>query len=126
MRGQRLLGVGLFVVAVSVALAAQTAQQRPTFRSGIDLIEVDASVIDGDGVPIADLEPSDFSVTVDGEPRRVLQAHFDLLRPPERDAGLPAPVAEDVFYTSNTEATRGRLIVIAVDEESILFGRGAT
>ena len=123
MPGQRLLGIGLFVVAVSAALAAQTAQQRPTFRSGIDLIEVDASVIDGDGVPIADLEPSDFSVTVDGEPRRVLQAHFDLLRP-ERDAGRPTPVAEDVFYTSNTDATRGRLIVIAVDEESILFGEG--
>ena len=123
MRGQRLLGIGLFVVAVSAALAAQTAQQRPTFRSGIDLIEVDASVIDGDGLPIADLQPSDFSVTVDGEPRRVLQAHFDLLRP-ERDAGRPTPVAEDVFYTSNTEATRGRLIVIAVDEESILFGEG--
>ena len=123
MRGQRLLGIGLFVVAVSAALAAQTAQQRPTFRSGIDLIEVDASVIDGDGLPIADLQPSDFSVTVDGEPRRVLQAHFDLLRP-ERDAGRPTPVAEDVFYTSNTDATRGRLIVIAVDEESILFGEG--
>ena len=126
MRGQRFLGVSLFVVAVSVALAAQTAQQRPTFRSGIDLIEVDVSVIDGDGVPIADLEPSEFSVTVDGgEPRRVLQAHFDLLRPePEPDAARPAPVAEDVFYTSNTEATRGRLIVIAVDEQSILFGEG--
>ena len=123
MRGQRLLGVGLFVVAVSVALAAQTAQQRPTFRSGIDLIEVDVSVIDGDGSPITDLEPADFSVTVDGEPRRVLQAHFDLLRP-EPEAGLPAPVVEDVFYSSNTDVTRGRLIVIAVDEQSILFGEG--
>ena len=124
MRGQRLLGIGLFVVAVSVALAAQTAQQRPTFRSGIDLIEVDVSVIDGDSVPITDLQPTDFSVTVDGEPRRVLQAHFDLLAKPERDAGRPAPAAEDIFYTSNTDAERGRLVVIAVDEESILFGEG--
>ena len=122
--GQRLTGIGLFVCAVCAALAAQTAQQRPTFRSGIDLIEVDVSVVDDDSLPIVDLQPSEFSVTVDGEPRRVLQAHFDWLRPPDRDAGRPEPAAEDVFSTSNADATRGRLVVIAVDEESILFGEG--
>jgi VWFA-related protein len=124
MRGQRLVWSGVFVVATAAALAAQTAQQRPTFRSGIDLIEVDVSVIDGDSVPISDLQPSDFSVTVDGEPRRVLQAHFDLLAKPERDAAQPAPATEDVFHTSNADAERGRLVVIAVDQESILFGEG--
>ena len=124
MRGQRLVWSGLFVVAMAAALAAQTAQQRPTFRSGIDLIEVDVSVIDGDRVPITDLQPTDFLVTVDGEPRRVLQAHFDLLAQPERDADRAAPAAEDIFYTSNADAERGRLVVIAVDEEGILFGEG--
>ena len=119
--------VGLFVVAMSAALAAQTAQQRPTFRSGVDLIEVDVSVIDGDGRPIPDLEPSDFSVTVDGDPRRVVQAQFISVRSPEPDTHQSEPVAEEVYSTSSTsniDHTPGRLIVIAVDEESILFGEG--
>ncbi len=124
MSSQRLAWGGLFAVAMTAVLAAQTAQQRPTFRSGIDLIEVDVSVIDSDSFPITDLQPSDFSVTVDGEPRRVLQAHFDLLARPEQDAVRPAPATEDIFYTSNADAERGRLVVIAVDEESILFGEG--
>ena len=124
MRLQRLIGLGLFVIAMGAALAAQTAQQRPTFRSGVDLIEVDVSVIDGDGRPIADLEASDFSVTVDGNPRRVVQAQFISLRPPEPDARQPAPAAEEVFSSSNTDQTPGRLIVIAVDEASMLFGEG--
>ena len=100
MSGRRLAAIGLFVVAAGASLTAQTAQQRPTFRSGIDLIEVDVSVIDSDGVPIADLQPLEFSVTVDGEPRRVLQAHFDLLRPLTREVGQPGAAAEDVFNTS--------------------------
>ena len=124
MSGRRLAAIGLFVVAAGASLTAQTAQQRPTFRSGIDLIEVDVSVIDSEGVPIADLQPLEFSVTVDGEPRRVLQAHFDLLRPLTREVGQPGAAAEDVFNTSNVDAKRGRLVVIAVDEESILFGEG--
>ena len=116
--------VGLFVVTMSAALAAQTAQQRPTFRSGVDLIEVDVTVVDGDSYPITDLQASDFSVTVDGEPRRVVQAQFVSLRPPEEAEMAFPPAAEEIFSSSNTDQTPGRLVVIAVDEASILFGEG--
>ena len=125
-RGQRLTGFVLFVIAVTAVLSAQTPQQRPLFRAGVDLIEVDVTVVDGDSHPVSDLQASDFSVTVDGEPRRVVQAQFVSLRPPEEDKRATQPAAEDVFYTSNTDQTPGRLIVIAVDEESIQFGEGAT
>ena len=47
-----------------------------------------------------------------------------LLRQEEDDTGPSQPAVEDVFYTSNAGAARGRLIVIAVDEESILLGEG--
>ncbi len=126
MRNHRLAtlaGLGLLVVGLGVVLSAQTPPQRPIFRSGVDLIEVDVSVVDGDSRPITDLQASDFSVSVDGEPRQVVQAQFVLLRPENHVAPSPAEV-EDVFYTSNADAARGRLIVIAVDEESILFGEG--
>ena len=91
MRRQWLMRVGLFVVAVSVTLSAQTAQQQPTFRSGVDLIQVDVTVIDDDSRPIADLQASDFSVSIDGETRRVVQAQFVSLRPPQQDAASPHP-----------------------------------
>ena len=115
---------GLFVVAMSAALAAQTPQQRPTFRAGVDLIEVDVTVVDGDSYPITDLQASDFSVSVDGEPRRVVQAQFVSLRPPEETEMAFPPAAEEIFSSSNTDQTPGRLVVIAVDEASILFGEG--
>jgi VWFA-related protein len=110
------------MIAVSVVLSAQTSdEQQPTFRAAVDVIEIDVNVIDGDDRPIADLEASDFTVTIDGEPRRVVQAPFVSLLPAEPDG---AREAEDVFYSSNGIEARGRLIVIAVDEESILFGEG--
>ena len=105
-------------------LSAQTLQQRPTFRPGVDLIEVDVTVVDGDSYPITDLEASDFSVTVDGDSRRVVQAQFVSLRPPaEAEMAFP-PAAEDVFSSSNTDQTPGRLVVIAVDEASMSLGEG--
>ena len=120
----------LIAFLASGGLSIAQAQPNPTtppaqnFRSGVDLIEVDVSILDADSRPIIDLQASDFSVTVDGEPRTVLQAQFVSLRPPAgREAG-PDPVQERVFHSSNTGQARGRLIVIAVDEESIAFGEG--
>ena len=124
MRTRWLTGIGLSVVAVSVALSAQTAdEQRPTFRADVDVIEIDVNVIDGAGRPITDLVASDFTVEIDGEPRRVVQAPFVSLRSTDPDERRE-PDSQDVFYTSNSVEARGRLIVIAVDEESILFGEG--
>ncbi len=105
-------------------LSAQTSQGQPTFRSGIEVIEIDVSVIDGRGRLIADLTADEFTISVDGEPRRVEQAQFISLRPAARDDPRLEPESPDVFYTSNSPDTPGRLIVIAVDEESILFGEG--
>ena len=124
MRGQRLTGLGLFVIAVTAVLSAQTPQQRPLFRAGVDLIEVDVTVVDGDSNPVTDLQASDFSVTVDGEPRRVVQAQFVSLRPPKDDEMAFPPAPEEIFSSSNADQTPGRLILIGVDEESILFGEG--
>ena len=44
---------------------AQT-EDRPVFRSGINFIRVDASVIDDDGNHVSDLQASDFEVYEDG------------------------------------------------------------
>lgn len=115
---------GLLVVAMSAALAAQTTPQTPVFRSGVDLIEIDVTVVDGDSFPVRDLQAADFAVTVDGESRPVVQAQFIPLRPPGGVVPTFSPPDEEVFSSSNTDQTPGRLVVIAVDEASILFGEG--
>lgn len=122
MRCLSLAGLGLAAV-VTAAVSAQTSQQLPTFRSGVDVIEIDVGVVDGDGRPIIDLDPSEFTVSIDREVRRVVQAQYVSLRPPVGEVASP-PEPQDVFYSSNTAQPRGRVIVIAVDEESMLFGEG--
>jgi hypothetical protein len=59
-------------LSVSLVTAAVAAPQQPTpvFRSGVDLLTVQASVIDKDGRPVRDLQTSDFTVTVNGQPAR--------------------------------------------------------
>ena len=111
-------------LAMPAAVGAQPPEGQPTFRSGVDVIEVDVNVVDRDGRPITDLDASDFRVRVDGEDRRVVQAQYVSLRPEPRAAVAAAPQSRDLLYTSNTEQQRGRLIVIAVDEENILTGEG--
>ena len=124
MGGRRRVGLGVFIVASIASIVAVSAQPAPTFRSGVELIEVDATVIDRDGNPIPDLQSADFSVAVDGEPRAVVQAQFISLRAPE-GSSLPADSpADDAGYTSNADADPGRLIVILVDEESMPWGEG--
>ena len=117
----RLGAMMIVVLALTVVLPAQ---QPPIFRSGVELIEVDASILDRDGNPIEDLRTADFSVTVDGEARAVVQAQFISLRAPAESTLLADFPAEDAAHSSNTDADPGRLIVILVDEESIPFGEG--
>ena len=62
--------------AVVAATAVGIAQQQPTFRSGVDLVTVDAAVLDGDGQPVPTLQADDFRIEVDGRPRRIVSAQF--------------------------------------------------
>ena len=73
---------------------------------------------------MTDLRAPEFTVTIDGEPRRVVEAQWVSLRPAEADERDREPEPLEVFYTSNATTTRGRLILIAVDRGSITFGGG--
>jgi hypothetical protein len=81
-----------------------SSQQAPTFRSGLEILTVEASVRDAAGRPITDLQPSDFVVSIDGQPRRVLNARMfgtDDVRVAK--AGTPAP-----RFTRASDAPRSR------------------
>jgi len=113
----------LLCVEVVAATAVGIAVEQPTFRSGVDLVTVDAAVLDGDGQPISTLQTEDFRIEVDGRPRRIVSAQFvdqsrsnDALSPPSGP-----------HFSSNAGGDDGRIVVIAVDEAHIrrLEGRPA-
>jgi VWFA-related protein len=106
----------------AVALAALVAsraltlawQDQPVFRSGVDLVTVDVSVVGSDGRPVEGLTAEAFQVLVDGIPRRVLSAVYV----PHQPAG-PRPTAASPHFTSNEEIDPGRLVLIVVDQQHI-------
>src|SRR5688500_14928755 len=97
-------------------LAAPQDPQPPrtTFRSAVDLVPVDVSVVDRNGRPVSDLAAEDFTLTVDGRPRRIASAQFIAA---ERATTEAPPKTRE--YASNAGATGGRLIMIAVDSNNI-------
>jgi len=121
----------MLAVAVAVAgglgrpdAASPQTAQAPVFRSGIELISIDVSVVDKSGNPIRQLRPDQFEVTVDGKPRRVVTAEFVDFVPappvsvaPGAAPGIPAP-AYSSNETPGAGAPPGRLVVIAVDQGS--------
>jgi VWFA-related protein len=128
-----LLSVGLCLLASLVTLAAQEQQQQPpqaprqeepiqgpTFRTGVDLIAVDVSVVDRRGRPVEDLHAPEFSVKIDGEVRRVVSA--ELIKVDVEAAKKQVADKTESFYTSNLTPLNGRQIVIAVDQINIRPG----
>ena len=115
---KRLAIFGLFVITFVPLLALQ-----PTFRSGVDLVTLDATVLGGDGSPVDNLGPDDFRLEVDGRARRVVSAQY-VSQAPRKN--LPPGLAA-MHFTSNEAADAGRVIVVAVDEAHIrrLEGRQA-
>lgn len=112
------------MVLLGSSVASAQSPQQPIFRGGVEVIEVDVSVVNDNGRPITDLLGPDFAVTVDRQVRRVISAQFVSMRPTEPQSRIKAVDKAAVFFSSNAAAERGRLIVLVVDRENISFGGG--
>ena len=113
----------LLALAVSSTLVSAQSQQPPTFRSGVDLIEVDVTVLDDRGNPVPDLLAPEFAVTVDGEERRIVSVEFVKVDGPSERPGVEAP-GSDPYYSTNQGVVRGQLVMLVVDQGNIRFGGG--
>jgi len=100
------------------ALAAARSQQSPVFRSGVDLITVDATVVDGDGRPIQGLGVEDFELTVDGQPRQIASVQF-VSRMVSVGAEEPVDTMPAARASSNESVSDSRLVLLAVDQSNI-------
>jgi VWFA-related protein len=109
----------VLAIAAAPLLGAQQQTDLPRFRSAVDLTSIDVVVLDERGKPIADLKPQDFTVRIDGKDRPVASAQWVPLSAPA-PAVPPPPPPEG--YSTNENATGGRLILIVVDEANIRTG----
>ena len=108
----------LWLLVGGAASSTPAAAQTPVFRSSVEVTSLDVGVVDRDGKPITDLTPQEFVVRVDGAPRRVVSAEWvSLVTPPRPEAPPPPP-----GYSTNENATGGRLILIVIDQPNIRFG----
>jgi VWFA-related protein len=99
--------------------AQDAPQQTPSFRAGVEALPVDITVVNDQGQPIRDLIASDFTVRIDGKPRRIISAQWIASVDDRKTPGV-APVPEG--YASNEHAAGGRLIVLVIDSPNIPFG----
>ena len=112
--------VSVVLAACSIAGLAAQSSQTPVFRSSIELLEVDVSVVDGSGQPIENLRVPEFSVNVDGRPRRVMNAEY--ISDVSAESQL-AGVTVDPYVSNNTDRRPGRLIVIVIDQNNMTMDR---
>ena len=70
----------LVVLVAAVAPLAAQSQEGFSFRSGVELVNVTATVTDGDGRFVSGLRKEDFSIYEDGEPQAI--THFSNERAP--------------------------------------------
>jgi VWFA-related protein len=106
--------------AASAALVAQSAQQPGVFKSGVDLVRFDVSVVDSDGKPLPDVRPDEVEILEGGKPRPLVM--FQRVQEPAgfyTEAALRAASAE---VTTNEASPRGHLYVLVFDQEHIAPG----
>ena len=106
-----------------VVLAAHTAAQSPQsqspdpqtiFRTGVDLVRLDVSVLDRNRQPIHGLRAEDFTVLENGQPQPVVAfAAVDIPSPPPVAAGWTREVGSDV---ATNQLDLRRIVVILMDD----------
>lgn len=109
--------VAAWTIGAAAVQESRPSQEQATFRSAVELVSVDVSVLDRNGRPLEGLRASDFALAVDGRPRRVASAEFVRLTPSSTPP--PAPT----HYSSNAHGGAGQLIALVVDQANISTGR---
>jgi VWFA-related protein len=107
------------ILCATVLSTLSAQQSQPTFHSTVDLLTLEASVRDKTGAVVAGLTPADFTVKVDGQPRRVVFARLF-------EGGAAAAVTSGAVaprFVSTEDAKPGRVIIFVVDPPSIQAGQ---
>jgi VWFA-related protein len=116
----------IWLVIAQLALAQQ--QMPPTFRTGVELVTIEVTVVDRDGKLIRDLTSSNFALSVGGRRRPIVWTEFMTFRSSVNstiDRGVSYPQGPS-RNQSRGASVSGRTILFVVDVQSIRAGEGRT
>ncbi|HYE87492.1 MAG TPA: VWA domain-containing protein, partial [Vicinamibacterales bacterium] len=106
------------VLAAQQPPTAPPQTPRPSFETRAEIVLVDVNVVDRDARPVPTLTEADFTLEVNGQPRKIASAQFISTTPTNTTAATPREAA----YTANDSQTTGRLLLFVVDESSLRVG----
>jgi len=126
-RPAAIVAVCLIAVLTLVAAAQQAPPgQTPVFRSSVDLVHLDVSVLDRDRLPVRGLTEADFTVLEDGKPQPIsVFSAVDVPRPEPPVAKWMGSVPADIQSNEGVEDPVGRLFVLLLDDAMIPADPGA-
>ncbi len=117
----RIVSLSCVLAAVVIAGAVGIGQDRqvPSFNSGVQVVRIDVSVIDGKREPVRGLQQSDFTVLEDGQSRpiRSFQAVDAAAARTTRAAAMPPMELLPAYnvVTNQMSSDTSRLIFILLD-----------
>ena len=92
--------------------------QTPQFRSSVDLVHLDVSVLDKNRRPVRGLTPADFTVLENGKPQQVTAfSPVDIPDVPPPSAPWLRDIAPDVRH--NADLPQRRLFILVIDDGTI-------
>jgi hypothetical protein len=107
-------------MVTSVTVSSQRPESQPAFRAQVDVMTIDVTVFDRNGVPVEDLRPDDFVVKVGDETRRVLSAELTTVN--RAHLGRTAIPVPPRFFSTNATPVTGRTVMFAVDQMQVAPG----
>ena len=117
-----------FLAATALALCGpELVAQTPQFRAGVDLVVIDAVVLDNKGEPVSTLTADDFVIKAGGRPRKIVSAQYVRVTQPTGGttvSSMDATIAAVPVATSNQVPHTGRSFVIVADTNGITAGNG--
>ena len=115
---RRMSVLGATVLVAATSIAAQQPQV-PTFRSGVEVVRLDVTVLDKNRRPIRDLKQEDFTVTVDGVEQPLVAFDRVVMAPVDHTlAPWTRAVAADV---RDNQIGEPRIFIIVLDDVSAPF-----
>ena len=110
--------LAVLLAVAGVALGAQAP--GPQFRSGVELVHLDVSVLDKDRRPVKGLGAHDFLILEDGKPQPM--AAFSAVDVEDPDPPPTAWMREVAFdVRRNTDIVDKRLVTIVMDDALVPF-----
>lgn len=108
--------IALAAIATVWGQAPRSGQAPPEFRTGVDIVVVEATVNDRNGGVAEGLGPADFKVEIDGRSREIASA--ELVRYAPGTPGSTAPAADPDVVT-NRPAIAARTVLVVIDHVSL-------